>query len=359
MSDSQPIRIKPSVVKPDQPAEAAPQQPPQTDPGQQPSPQSQPEVEPEPTPAPSPVPKPAPSPAPAIAPPPPVNFTDIKARPKLPRQQSRPRPSAKFTAFATATILLTAGALAALWPVALSAARHESTNLVGEGSHTDASEAATDYLLATWLDHHNTAAYAALARTQIAAGQPDAALTSLMHAGEGSEVEQLRVRTLIELGRASAAADAATALTTPERSQADLLLAVLAYENTGRHADSLALSPRLTSPEAARSASRAQTGQLGLAAELYAAGLLRGSSAILVKTPTSYERNLLLAHIRYTQHTRPALTEATDYLTSANALNPANTEARNLLAKVYRELGNLHDAQVQTSLVAKIQSGRP
>lgn len=267
--------------------------------------------------------------------------------------------SIKFAAFATATILLTAGSLAALWPLALVTARQESAALVGEGSRADAGEAATDFLLATWLDRHNTAAYTALARTQIAAGQPDAALASLTHAGQGSEVEQLRVRTLVELGRTDAAADTATSLTTPGRSQDDLLLAVLAYENAGRHADTPALLSRLTSPEASRAAARAQTGQLGLATELYATGLLRSSSAILAKTPTSYERNLLLARIRYAQHTRPALAEATDYLTAANALNPANTEARTLLAKVYRELGNIHDAQVQTALIAKLQSGRP
>ena len=351
---SEPVRIKTTVAKPD------------------PQPESKSDLEPEPQLQSKPEPKPesqslpksetssetnpeTPKPEPESR----IKVTDVKARPKPRIKRAWPPANAKFAIFATATVLAAAGTLAALWPLALTAARHESANLVGEGNQAHAGEAATDYLLATWLDRHNTAAYAGLARTQIAAGQPDAALTSLTHAGEGSEVEQLRVRTLIELGRASDAAAAGGALTTPGRSQNDLLLAVLAYENAGRHTDTTALIPRLTSPDTAEGAARAQAGPLGLATELYATGLLRSSSAILTKAPTSYQRNLLLARIRYAQHTKSALTDAADYLATANALNPANTEARLLLTKVYRELGNTHDAQVQTALIAKLQAGRP
>lgn len=334
---SEPIRIKTTTAKPDPMPDDKPVQPSDSQPG--------------PNPDPSPEPKPEPRPI--------GRLTDLKSRPRPLKQQSSSTPGAKFAAFAAVTVLASAGALAALWPVTLAAAHQESAELVGEASYANPGEAATDYLLATWLDHHNTAAYAGLARTQIATGRPDAALASLSHAGQGSEVEQLRVRTLIELGRPDAAADAAATLTASNRSQDDLLLAVLAYDNAGRPDNATALIPRLTSPEAAQAAARAQAGPLGLAAELSATGLLRSSSAILVKTPTSYDRNLQLARIRYAQHTKATLAEATDYLISANALNPANINARQLLAKIYRELGNTHDAQVQAALIAKLQSGRP
>jgi len=265
----------------------------------------------------------------------------------------------KFGAIAIVAILASATGLAALWPLAVAVAHRESAALVGEANSAPAGEAATDYLLATRLDHHNTAAYANLARTQIAAGQPEAALASLQHAGQGSVVDELRVRTLLELGRSTDAAIAATPLTAPDRSQDDLLLAALAYDAAARPTDAAALMPRLTSPEAAEAATRAQSSDIGLAAELYATGLLHSSSAILVKTPTSYERNLLLGHICYSEHTRAALTEAVDYLTTANALNPANLEARTLLAKVYWELGNVTASQAQTALITKLQSNRP
>ncbi|HEY2004303.1 MAG TPA: tetratricopeptide repeat protein [Candidatus Saccharimonadia bacterium] len=267
--------------------------------------------------------------------------------------------STKFSVFAVVAILASSAGLATLWPLTLAAAHHESAALVGEASSAPAGEAATDYLLATWLDRHNTAAYTNLARTQITAGQPEAALASLQHAGRGSEVDELRVRTLLELGRTSDAAAAAIPLTTPGCSQDDLLLASLAYDVAGRTADATALMPRLTSPEVAQAATRAQSANLALAAELYATGLLRSSSAILVKSPTSYERDLLLGHIRYSQHTRAALTEAVDYLATANALNPTNLEARTLLAKIYSELGNLAASQAQTALIIKLQSNRP
>jgi thioredoxin-like negative regulator of GroEL len=267
--------------------------------------------------------------------------------------------NSKFWAITVVAIVAAGGGLAALWPVALSAARSESATLTTEGRHAAGAEAVADFQLAARLDPQNHAAYIALARDQIASGQPDAAFANLDHAGKGSDVEQLRVRTLIELGRSSAAAAAAQDLTTPDRSQADLLLATLSYLNADRRADATALMPRLTSPEAAGSATRAASGEIGLASELYATGLQNSSSAILTAAPTSYERNLLLARILYARHTRPSLTTASDYLASATSLNPGGLEARQLLARVYRDLGNIPDATTQEALAAKLQNGRP
>ncbi len=183
--------------------------------------------------------------------------------------------SIKFWSVTVLVLLAAAGSLAALWPLALTAARSESASLVGEGDHAAGTEATNDYLLATRLDATNHLAFARLAGAQIAAGQPDAALASLSHAGQGSAVEELKVRTLVELGRNTSAADEASQLTQSGRSDDDVVLAALAYAAAGRTADASALVHRVSSPEAAQRVGRAAASQLTLAAELYAAGLLR------------------------------------------------------------------------------------
>jgi thioredoxin-like negative regulator of GroEL len=268
-------------------------------------------------------------------------------------------PTIVFWATSSLTIIGTAAVLAACWPATLAAARSQSATLTTAAGHTDGAEAEVDYRLATWLDSHNQAAYIGLARSLILAGRPDEALASLEHAGQGSEVEQLQVRTLIELGRYHQAAIIAAALTAPSRPDADLTLAALADVLADRAANAAALIPHVSSPEAAQRIARAQAGNVSLGAELYATGLLESSSALLMKLPTSYERNLLLGRIRYTRHTATDLVQATDYLTTATALNPSGLEARALLAKVYRDQNQLPDAIRQEALIAKLQSGRP
>jgi hypothetical protein len=250
-------------------------------------------------------------------------------------------PTIVFWATSSLTIIGTAAVLAACWPATLAAARSQSATLTTAAGHTDGAEAEVDY------------------RSLILAGRPDEALASLEHAGQGSEVEQLQVRTLIELGRYHQAAIIAAALTAPSRPDADLTLAALADVLADRAADAAALIPHVSSPEAAQRIARAQAGNVSLGAELYATGLLESSSALLMKLPTSYERNLLLGRIRYTRHTATDLVQATDYLTTATALNPSGLEARALLAKVYRDQNQLPDAIRQEALIAKLQSGRP
>jgi Flp pilus assembly protein TadD len=252
-----------------------------------------------------------------------------------------------------------AALIAAAWPATLAAARRQSMELTAAGAQADGAEVEVDYRLATWLDSHNQTAYTGLAHSLVAAGRPEEALANLSGAGEGSEVEQLQIRTLIELGRYNQAATVATTLTAPGRPDGDLVLAALAYALAGRPTDATALIPRVASPEAAQGIARAGAGNVTLAAELYATGLLQSSSALLSKLPTSYERNLLLGRIRYTRHTETDLSQAVDFLTVATTLNPSGLEAHTLLAKVYRDQNKLPDATRQEALISQLQSGRP
>jgi Flp pilus assembly protein TadD len=273
-----------------------------------------------------------------------------------PRHQ---HPNRKFTLLATLTLLAAAAGLATLWPLALQAARAKATSLVGEAAKASGGEAEVDYRLATWLDPESHTAYVGLARSLITAGHPDEALAALGQAGEGSEVEQLKVRTLIELGRYNEAADVAGKLATPNRQDDDHVLAALAYALADRNSDIDALMPHVSSPEALQRIKRAQAGKLTLAAELYATGLLQSSSAFLMKLPASYERNLLLARIRYARHTPDDLARAAESLEVATSFNPSAPEARQLLAQTYRDQGKTTEAGLQDTLITKLQAGRP
>jgi len=73
--------------------------------------------------------------------------------------------------------------------------------------------------------------------------------------------------------------------------------------------------------------------------------------------PASYERNFLLARIGIAQNTNP--TAVIDQLTAANSLNPANIDARTLLAQMYRSQNQTSLADEQLALVHKLQIGQP
>jgi hypothetical protein len=264
-----------------------------------------------------------------------------------------------FWALAAGTLLGTAVLLADLWPAALTAARHQSVQLTEEGSRTAGGETEVDYRLATWLDPSNAVAFAGLARVQIAAGRADDALVSLERAGQGSEVVRLKVRALLELGRYNEAADVAAQLISPGHTTDDIVLAALAYALAGRSADINALMPLVASPEALQHVQRARAGQAPLAAELYATGLLQSSSTLLSKQPASFERNLLLARIRYTRHSNQDLAQAANFLAEATHLNPSNLEARQLLVTIYRDQGKADEANRQEALISQLQTGRP
>ena len=265
----------------------------------------------------------------------------------------------KFFILSALVIICSAAALSATWPLAVNRARASAASLIGEARTANSTEAAADYRLATWLDPSNPAGYIGLAHTQILAGQPEAALTTLDRAGEGSEAAGLRLRSLMELGRTNEAADRAASFAAAGRSDPDIILASLAYALAGRTTNLPALTPLVSSPEAAQRISRAATGDLPLAAELYASGLPESSRTLLMKQPTSFERNFLLAQIFYSRHTEGDLASATDYLQTAVALNPGDIPAHQLLANLYSDRQLTAESAAQTALAARLQSGRP
>jgi len=272
------------------------------------------------------------------------------------------QPKAASAAHLTLTaiiIIASASASAAAWPIAVRAAHAQATSLIGEAGNANLATAAADYRLATWLDPSNPAGYVGLAHTQILAGRAEAALTTLDRAGEGSEAAGLRLRTLIELGRTNEAADLAASFAAPGRSDADIVLASLAYALAGRATDLPAMIPLVSTPEAAQRISRAASGELPLATELYASGLPESSRTLLMKQPTSFERNFLLAQIFYSRHTEGDLASATDYLQTAVALNPGDIPAHQLLANLYSDRKLTAESAAQTALAARLQSGRP
>jgi hypothetical protein len=272
--------------------------------------------------------------------------------------------SSKFTSTAfigltTLTIIGSAAGLALIWPHAVSAAKHKSAVLVGEAAAANAPEAAADYQLAAWLDSSNAAAWLGLARTKLAAGQPAGALQALEQAGQGSEAGILRIKTLMELGRTSEAADRAVALTGPGHSPVEITLAALAYAQAGRQSEIPALIPLVAAPEALQRIARVQAGELPLASELYASGLPESSRTLLLKLRPSFERNLLLGRIYAARHTPAGLASATGYLASAAVMNPADVATHRLLAQVYAERNLAAESSKQSALARKLQAGRP
>lgn len=272
---------------------------------------------------------------------------------------SSPTSNTKILVLATLVIIASASSLAACWPLAVRAAHAQSDSLIEEAGTANSAEAATDYQLATWLNPSNPAGYIGLAHTQILAGHADAALITLDRAGEGSEAGRLRLRTLIELGRTGEAAGRAATIATRGHSDADILLSSLAYALAGRITDLPALIPLVSSPETAQRISRASSGDLPLAVELYASGLPKSSRTLLMKQPTSFERNFLLAKIFYAGHSESDLASATDYLKIAVALNPSNLPAHQLLVRIYSDRKLLPESSAENALIAKLQTGRP
>jgi cytochrome c-type biogenesis protein CcmH/NrfG len=80
---------------------------------------------------------------------------------------------------------------------------------------------------------------------------------------------------------------------------------------------------------------------------------------MLLKLPVTYERNLLLSRIYFSQPNQSNLLRAEALLTTAISLQPASINARQLLTVVYRDENKLPQASWQAALVSKLQSGRP
>ena len=243
---------------------------------------------------------------------------------------SHPRASAfAFLSLTGLLVIVSASALAASWPVAQAAARTQAEKLVGESASAEAAEALVNYRLALLLDPSSDKARLGLAAAQIRLGKPQDALTTLERAGQGSEADELRLRTNIELGRTDPAA------------------------GLGQLIGSEA------SPEAAQRLARVQAGKLPLAAELYAEGLLESSSAILVQLPESFERNFLLGRINYDRHTAASLIKSDMYLKTAIELKPNDLSARRLYAAVLADRGQTAANAQQAELIRRLENQRP
>jgi thioredoxin-like negative regulator of GroEL len=273
------------------------------------------------------------------------------------------RKSALFFLFCCVVLSGSSAVLANQWPsvhrLLVSTAHIEAAKLVSQAALASPPEASVDYRLATWLDSSNPAGYLGLAQCEITAGQPDAALSILKNAGQGSDATRLGIRTLIELGRTNEAADKASVLSAPGNTDPDLILAGLAYALAQRPQEIPALIASVSSPQAATRLERTQIGNIALADELYLSGLPESSKRLLIKLPTSFERNLLLARINYTQHSSTELSSAADYLVSAIAINPQSADAHLLLADVYADTGHAQESSVQKVLAQDITDGKP
>jgi hypothetical protein len=267
--------------------------------------------------------------------------------------------SAAFLSFTGLLIVATASGVAYGLPKLHELARRQSIQLSQAAIVAGPTEAETDFHLAAWLDHANEAASLGLARTQIASGQPEAALHTLSRAGQGSEATTLRLRTQLELGHNLAAAQSAASVDIPSASEDTILLVALAYAQAGQSSSIQSLNASLSSPGALQRLARIETGQLPLAEELYVSGLPRSSSTLLKNLPTSFERNIVLAHIAIDSHTATELLPATDYLIEAVALNPASITGHQLLSRVYTDRGLTTEAAAQAALASKLQNGRP
>ncbi len=271
----------------------------------------------------------------------------------------RPSSTVLISVTLSSLVLATTGALVAYaQPQVSKLTRHEAADLVKEAA-TNPTEANVDYQLATRLDPSNQIAFLGLARGQIAAGNARAALATLAQAGEGSEVVRLRTRTLLELGRANEAVTQIQPLIAPHASDSDILLAACTYALSAQSDHITPLIPLVSSPEAARQLALIQTDETSLAIELYASGLPESSRRLLTSLPTSFTRNLLLGRLYYNRHTPSDLASATDFLTTAVALNPANLEAHQLLAAVYADRDLPVDSATQTALAQKLSDKKP
>jgi hypothetical protein len=267
--------------------------------------------------------------------------------------------SVKFFVIAFLVVVASGSLIALMWPTAITIAHQQAGQLVAEGALTNGGEAEADYHLATLLEPGNTAAHLGLAEQQYSTGQFAAALASQVGAGDTVSSQQIKVEALLQLTRNHDAATAADNLLTVCSTDDCLKLGAFAYDLDGRASDATSLEARVSSPEAARSITLAQAGQIPLAAQLYASGLLNSSSALLLSLPESFERDLMLGQIYATSVQKADLLRAARYLQASTSLQPSNLQAHQLLASVYRSLNQFSNAGQQDQLVSNLLTGRP
>lgn len=267
-----------------------------------------------------------------------------------------PHSNVKFWTIAAVVIAASAATVAGSLPKVQAFANWESTQLVKEADNASASEAETDYQLAVWLNPDNQQAYANLGAAQFAANNSSAALPNLNRAGEGIAVTELRVKSLLELNRPTAARLSVQELARPGEPEDAIVLAALADCVDNHAQDVTQLTPLVTSPGAVRRIQLAQAGGISLAEVLYTTGLLNSSSAILSGLGPSFSRDLLLGQVDYQQG---KWTQAEELAQAATQNDPASVQAHQLLADVYTKERQPSLAAQQQVLLAQISSGKP
>ena len=255
--------------------------------------------------------------------------------------------------------MLSSGLAASLWPSVLAYSRNESASLTREAGQGTGADAELDYRLAYHLDHGNVTAALHFATAELADEQPQAALDALKAAGEGSDVQRIRIEALLELGNVDAATATGADLAKTDTSDETVRIVALAY-GVRRNQDAIAaLKARVSSPEALQALSRAQAGNLPLAHDLSATGLNLSTRALLVKLPSSADRDLLLAQTDVRLGTHAMLADAASSYATSLALNPSNLAARGQYVDLLRLLKDPQDAAMQQTLHDAIANGRP
>jgi hypothetical protein len=272
------------------------------------------------------------------------------------------RPSYVPHATTALAIVAVAGLVASDWSFGLSLARSQAARLVTAGDQGSGHAAELDFRLANLLDPNNQTAAARLAQLQLSSDQPDQAHATIARStrqGEGSAMLVIDAEAELELGHASAAADDASQLAAVTANQDQLATAIVVLSATGQGSDAAALAPRVTSPQATGRVARALAGNVALAQELAASGLLRSASAILAKLPDTAPRDLLLAKIRATSHSKPDRLQAAELYQSYLAIVPTDRQTRLDYANLLDNLKQSTAATTQRNLAAKLQNQQP
>ena len=272
------------------------------------------------------------------------------------------RTNLKFWIWTSVTVSLAAGLLASTWPVVHHYLTDQAAGLVQAGKSAQGSEATLDFRLANLLDPGREDAAWRYAAVEFSNGDPQAALNTLERAvtvGEGSDALVVRVKALLETGQTTQAAAAAETLARTGTTDQQLVTAAYAFGADGQGSKAAALEPRLSSPEALRSAARAATADVPLADELATSGLVRSASTLLEHLPASPARNLRLATLKAASPTKANRQTAADLYHSYLTAMPADATTRLRYAAVLDELKQPGAAHTQRQLAADITAGHP
>jgi hypothetical protein len=297
--------------------------------------------------------------------------------------------SKQFAISLTFVTLVLSGASTALLAAPLAQKAHTTAARLARHAESLTSAQPTQaiaYLqLAQVLDHHNLVYANQLADLYLSRHQPQAAIDSLEAVGEGS---RLRIASIyLQMGQCPKALNA---LSSQSNGQAELLKAKCFLE-IGEYGQAETMAARASSEHAAGAGlimayaaalqhkgsasvvaaagevatadvTAAAYGGLPFAESLYRHGLLATAERVASTTsqPNS-DRFRLLAAIKlaYQPTTPVRLNQARDDLTQAVAVKPADSDLHQQLAAVLEQLGDRQGADEQTTLTAKLRSGKP